>query len=55
VPEPPEGTPPRPARLGQDFDDASLYALWSAVAAHAAATGCTPAGCLPANLMSSCS
>jgi anti-sigma regulatory factor (Ser/Thr protein kinase) len=31
--------PPRPARLEQDFDDGSLYALRSAVAAHAAAAG----------------
>lgn len=34
--------PPRPARLEQDFDDGSLYALRSAVAAHAAAAGLPP-------------
>jgi len=43
VPERPEGMPPRPARLEQDFDDGSLYALRSAVAAHAAAAGLPPA------------
>jgi histidine kinase-like protein len=43
VPEPAEGMPPRPARLEQDFDDGSLYALRSAVAAHAAAAGLPPA------------
>jgi serine/threonine-protein kinase RsbW len=42
VPEPPEGMPPTPARLEQDFDDGSLYALRSAVAAHAAAAGLPP-------------
>jgi anti-sigma regulatory factor (Ser/Thr protein kinase) len=39
VPEPPESMPPFPAPLEQDFDDGSLYALRSAVAAHAAAAG----------------
>jgi anti-sigma regulatory factor (Ser/Thr protein kinase) len=34
--------PPRPARLEQDFDDGTLYALRSAVAAHAAAAGMPP-------------
>ncbi len=43
MPEPPEGMPPRPARLEQDFDDGSLYALRSAVAAHAAAARLPPA------------
>ncbi len=43
MPEPPEGLPTRPARLEQDFDDGSLYALRSAVAAHAAAAGLPPA------------
>ena len=42
MPEPPGGTTPRPARLEQDFDDGSLYALRSAVAAHAAAAGLPP-------------
>ncbi|HEY6789800.1 MAG TPA: ATP-binding protein [Trebonia sp.] len=35
----PGGTPPAPAALEQDFDASSLYALRSAVAAHAAAAG----------------
>src|ERR1700735_968833 len=34
--------PPGPARLEQDFDAGSLYALRSAVAAHAAAAGLPP-------------
>ena len=42
MPEPPGGMPPRPARLEQDFDDGTLYALRSAVAAHAAAAGMPP-------------
>lgn len=36
---PPGGLPPVPAVLEQDFDASSLYALRSAVAAHAAAAG----------------
>src|SRR5690348_13693253 len=36
---PPGGVPPRPSPLEQDFDDGSLFALRSAVAAHAAAAG----------------
>ena len=36
------GVPPRSARLEQDFDDGSLYALRSAVAAYAAAAGLPP-------------
>lgn len=35
--------PPRPVSLEQDFDAGSLYALRSAVAAHAAAAGLSPA------------
>jgi anti-sigma regulatory factor (Ser/Thr protein kinase) len=42
VPEPPEGMPTRPVRLEQDFEDGTLYALRSAVAAHAAAAGLPP-------------
>lgn len=38
----PGGTPSRLARLEQDFDAGSLYALRSAVAAHAAAAGLPP-------------
>ena len=38
-PGPSGRTPSRSARLEQDFDDRSLYALRSAVAAHAAAAG----------------
>ena len=34
MPKPPEGMMPAPARLEQDFDDGTLYALRSAVAAH---------------------
>jgi anti-sigma regulatory factor (Ser/Thr protein kinase) len=34
-----DGTPPDPAPLEQEFDAGSLYALRSAVAAHAAAAG----------------
>jgi anti-sigma regulatory factor (Ser/Thr protein kinase) len=41
-PGPSGPVPPRPARLEQDFDDGSLYALRSAVAAHAAAAGLPP-------------
>ena len=36
------GLPPGPAVLEQDFDAGSLYALRSAVAAHAAAAGLPP-------------
>jgi anti-sigma regulatory factor (Ser/Thr protein kinase) len=36
------GSPSRPVPLEQDFDDGSLYALRSAVAAHAAAAGLPP-------------
>ena len=36
------GLPPGPAVLEQDFDARSLYALRSAVAAHAAAAGLPP-------------
>lgn len=39
---PPSGVPSRPAALEQDFDDGSLYALRSAVGAHAAAAGLPP-------------
>lgn len=42
MPKPPEGMMPAPARLEQDFDDGTLYALRSAVAAHAAAAGLPP-------------
>lgn len=38
----PGGTPSRLTRLEQDFDAGSLYALRSAVAAHAAAAGLPP-------------
>jgi anti-sigma regulatory factor (Ser/Thr protein kinase) len=38
----PGGTPPAPAALEQDFDASSLYALRSAVAAHATAAGLSP-------------
>jgi anti-sigma regulatory factor (Ser/Thr protein kinase) len=38
----PGGLPPGPAPLVQDFDAGSLYALRSAVAAHAAAAGLSP-------------
>jgi anti-sigma regulatory factor (Ser/Thr protein kinase) len=40
--EPPGGVPPGPAPLEQDFDAGSLYALRSAVAAHASAAGLPP-------------
>lgn len=42
MPEPPGGVPPRAVRLEQDFDVGSLYALRSAVAAHAAAADLSP-------------
>jgi anti-sigma regulatory factor (Ser/Thr protein kinase) len=38
----PGGMPPGPAPLEQDFDSGSLFALRSAVAAHAAAAGLPP-------------
>jgi anti-sigma regulatory factor (Ser/Thr protein kinase) len=40
--EPPGGVPPGPAPLEQHFDSGSLYALRSAVAAHASAAGLPP-------------
>jgi anti-sigma regulatory factor (Ser/Thr protein kinase) len=40
--EPPDWVPPGPAPLYQDFDAGSLYALRSAVAAHASAAGLPP-------------
>lgn len=40
--QPSGGVPPRPAALEQDFDVGSLYALRSAVGAHAAAAGMPP-------------